>query len=88
MESYCFDGLLAVFGYVASCAVVKSALTQSSYLPVFSGLWGFARGIYSRFFWRLRVYEYAIPLNFRCISGVEEIGKSIRINMVHICSHR
>ena len=45
MDSYCFDRLLSCFWNVASCDVVKSAITQSSNLLAVSGLWGLARGI-------------------------------------------
>lgn len=35
------------FWHAASCAGVKSALTQSSYLPVFSDLWRVACAVYA-----------------------------------------
>ena len=57
---------LSCFLHVASCVVVKSALTQSSYLLVVSVFVGDLLAVYTvytAFFRQFRVYEYAIPLN-------------------------
>ena len=90
-EFLLFWRALSCFWHVASCAVVKSALTRSSYLLVVSVL----QRVCARYILRFSAVFAYMSMIYRLIQrirgvegigkrirGVEGIGKSIRIKLV------